>query len=442
MLLPALQLLAISHVTVIDMTGAAPRPDMTVVVRGAHIEALGSAPTTRIPAGARVIDGRGRYLIPGLWDMHVHTDIPGGGGPHLGMYVANGVTSVRDMGGTWATIRAWRDSIDAGTLAGPRLFASGPYLNGVPVPIAHFDVHDAAQARAAVDSLASLGTDLVKIHSRVPREAVFAALREARLKHMRTGGHVSYGVTVEEVSDSGQGSLEHLLGFINRCTPAESLRFAGIDPFIRIVFNGCTSRDQTPVYRHLARNGTWVTPTFTAQYEFAILPSTALAADSLAHYVPDTLRHFWKDAFGTPTNLPKSAEPLGRALFDKRLRLVGDMHRAGVPLLAGTDAPLRNSLPGFGLHEELRYMVAAGLSPLEALRTATYEPARWFGALDSLGTVAVGKAADLVLLDADPLAEIRNTRRIEVVITRGKVYDVAARRALLAAAELAARNNR
>ncbi len=432
-----LQLLAITHVTVID-TGAA-RRHMTIVVAGSRIESVSPSSAGQLPASARIIDGRGKFLIPGLWDMHVHTQLAGiDERPLLGLFIANGVTGVRDMGGDFGVIDGYRKDIARGVLVGPRIVASGPYLNGVDVPLPHFDVHSAEDARRAVDSLAALGVDFVKIHSRVPREAVFAALREARAKHLAVAGHVSYGITNEEASDSGQRSLEHLLGFPNECSAQDSVRFARVHPFIRVAFNQCTSRDQTPVYHHLARNGTWVTPTLTAMWEFAILPSTALPADSLGHYLPDSLRGFWRDAMGAPTDLPREAEALGRALFAKRLQLVRALHAAGVPLLAGTDSPLRNSTPGFGLHEELALLVSAGLSPQAALRAATYEPARYFDALDSLGTVAPRKLADLVLLDADPIADIHNTRRIALVITRGRVYDRAARAALLDAADRAA----
>jgi imidazolonepropionase-like amidohydrolase len=429
-----LQLIAVTHVTVIDMTGTPPTRDMTVVVERAHIASVGPAATARVPRGARVIDGRGKYLIPGLWDMHVHTVLPGVpiARAFLPLYVANGVTTVRDMGGTWDSVLAYRRDIARGTLVGPRIFAAGPYLDFNDQPVAHFRVRSPEDARAAVDSLSKLGVDLVKIHSRLSRAAVFEALRVARAHHMRSGGHVSSGVTIEEVSDSGQGSLEHLLGFGNTCTAAESLSFVAFHPLFRSVFGACTSRDLTPVYQHLARNGTWVTPTLAPQWEFAILPSTALPADSLSHYVPPSLRAFWDTALGLPKDLPASAEALGRALFAKRLTVVGALHVAGVPLLAGTDAPLRNSIAGFGLHEELAYFVAAGLTPMDALRAATYEPARYFSALDSIGTIGPGKVADLVLLDADPLRDIRATRRISAVITRGNVYDVRARKALFA----------
>jgi imidazolonepropionase-like amidohydrolase len=436
----ALQLLAITHVTVIDMTGAPPRRDVTVIVDGARIVQIGSAAATSVPGGARAIDGRGKFLIPGLWDMHVHTVLPGvlTARAMLPLYIANGVTGVRDMGGTWDTIQAYRRDIAAGALVGPRIIASGPYLDFNDVPVAHFRVRSADDARRAVDSLHAMGVDFVKIHSRLPREALFEALRVAKTRKLATGGHVSSAITIEEASDSGQRSLEHLLGFANTCTRAESLSFTRIHPMFRSLFGECTSRDLGAAYRRLARNGTWVTPTIVPQWEFAILPERALASDSLTHYVPRSLRAFWDTVLALPTNLPPEAGALGRAMFAKRVKLVGTLYAAGVPLLGGTDAPLRNSISGFGLHDELAYFVQAGLTPMRALRTATYEPARYLNALDSLGTIEPGKVADLVLLDGDPLADIRNTRRIAAIVTRGRVYDSRDRRAMLDAAKRAA----
>jgi hypothetical protein len=281
-----------------------------------------------------------------------------------------------------------------------------------------------------VDSLSRMGVDFIKIHSRVPREAYFAAAREARALGIPFGGHVSGGVTVEEASDSGQRSLEHLLGFANVCTAPESASFATSHPLLRTLFGKCTTGDLAPLYARLVRNKTWVTPTITPQWEVAVLPGKRLPTDSLNHYFTDSMRVFWDSAFGWPTLAP-GAEVLGRSFFAKRLQTIGAMYRAGVALLAGTDAPMRNSPPGFGLHFELAYFVEAGLSPMAALRTATVDAARYLNALDSLGTIEPGKVADLVLLDADPLADITNTRRIRVVIAAGRIYDAGARQRML-----------
>jgi imidazolonepropionase-like amidohydrolase len=434
----AFQLVAITHVTAIDVEHGTSRRDLTVVLDGQRITAVGPSASMHVPPSARVVDGRGKWLIPGLWDMHVHSTVPTGR-PLLALYVANGVTGVRDMGGDFATIRRWREEIAAGTLVGPRIVAAGPYLEGHGSPIAHIEVHTPDDARRGVDSLSALGVDFVKVHSALPRETFFAAAREARAKHLALAGHLSRNVTVEEASDSGQRSLEHLLGFVNVCAPAESASFANADPLRRIVFNSCTSRDQSAVYAHLARNGTWVTPTMTPAWEFAVLPKHDVPGDTLARFLSDSLRAYMVQIFDPPPDLPPEATVLGRRMFAKRHELVLALHLAGVPLLVGTDAPMRNSPPGFGVHEEMTEFVRSGLSPAVALRAATYEPARYLEALDSLGTIGTGKLADLVLLDANPLVSIANAHRIAAVFTRGHVYDRAALDRLLAEVERAAR---
>lgn len=431
----ALQLVAITHVTAIDVAPREPtaRSDVTVLVDGERISAVGAAGRTTIPPGARVIDGRGKWLIPGLWDMHVHTVVPSGQ-TMLSLYIANGVTGVRDMGGDFATIRRWRDEIARDSLVGPRIVAAGPYLEGHDSPIAHLEVHTPDDARRAVDSFAVLGVDFVKVHSALTREAFFAAAREARAKHLAIAGHLARDVAVTEASDAGQRSLEHLLGFANVCSKTETILFAFVDPLRRAVFGGCALRSQNDLYAHLARNATWVTPTLAASYEFAVLPKHDVPGDSLARFISDSLRTYLAQIFGPPPVLLRpNADAIGKQLYSKRREVVIGLFEAGVPILAGTDSPMRNVPPGFGLHHELTELVRSGLTPGEGLRAATFEPARYFDALDSLGSIAPGKVADLVLLDANPLDRIENARQrhIVAVVTRGRVYDRAAIDALL-----------
>ncbi len=421
--------IAFTHVTVIDGADSLPRRDLTVIVRGTRISAVGPSASTKIPAGARVIAGRGKYLVPGFWDMHVHTDVPTAR-LVLPLYVANGVTGVRDMAGSWEHLTGFRADIKASRFWGPRIVASGPYLDGNDQPIPHYLARTPAEATAAVDTLAALGVDFIKVHTGLNREAFLAAARAARSHHLPFAGHVPRVVGAADASDAGIASIEHLLTILTPCTPAESL---ALEPrfTVQAALGRCSSADPAPLYAKLARNGTRVTPTFTAQYEVALWPVRSVPNDSLAHYLPDTLRRYIAGIFPMPDSVPPGADSVGRAVFAKRLKLVGAMHRAGVVVLPGTDAPLRNSPPGFGLHEELAWLAQAGLSPWRVLVAATLEPAKFFGMQDSLGTIAPGKLADLVLLDADPLADIRNTRRVNTVVANGRLLDSAARKALL-----------
>ncbi len=420
---------AIIHVTVIDMTGAAPRADQTVVIQGNRIASIGNGEP---PAGATIVDGRGKFLIPGLWDMHVHTTIPGGEGL-LAMFIANGVTGVRDMNDSFPVVSGWRSRIAAGSLMGPRIVASGPYLEGGWVPIPHLLAKSPEAGRAGVDSLAKLGVDFVKIHNRLSRATYFAIADEVKNRNWVFAGHLPDSVTIVEASDAGQRSLEHLFGFPSVCTAEERTALKPAHP-IQQFMGVCATTDPTTDFKHIAKNGTWVVPTLTVMYGVSRLPDTLLPNDSTNRYRSVALRRLEKMMMTLPTNVTPAAGQVGRKIFAKRVALVGTLHQAGVRLMTGTDSPGSGVFPGFSLHDELALFVQGGMPPMDALRAATYEPARYFNALDSLGTIEKGKVADLVLLDADPLADILNTRRIGAVIYNGHLLTHEARRDLLAAA--------
>jgi imidazolonepropionase-like amidohydrolase len=334
------------------------------------------------------------------------------------------------MAGDWPTLTAWRDDIARGRLVGPRIVASGPYLEGGDVPIPHILTRTPAEGRAGVDSLLTLGVDFVKVHGQLTPETYFAIARRARERGIPFAGHVSRAVGSAAASDSGQHSIEHLLAIPAPCTSAESIALQPRFP-VQGALGRCSSENLALLYARFVRNDTWVTPTFVAQYEVAVWPGHAVPGDSLARYLPDTLRRFVASIFPMPDSIPAGADSVGGAMFAKRLAQVATMHRAGVHVLTGTDAPLRNSPPGFGLHEEFVLLARGGLTAFEILRAATLEPARYLGMLDSAGTVSPGKLADLVLLDANPLSDIRNTRRIEAVVANGRLFDAGERKRLL-----------
>jgi imidazolonepropionase-like amidohydrolase len=431
----AQQPIAFTHATVVDGKSATPRVDQTVVVSGTRITAAGPSASVRVPPGARVVNATGKFLIPGFWDMHVHTVTPAGR-EMLSLYVANGVTGVRDMASDWPTIKTWRREIAGHKLVGPRIVAAGPYLEGGDVPIAHILARTPDEGRKGVDSLIALGVDFVKVHGQLTPETYFAIARRAREKGIPFAGHVSRAVGAWAASDSGQRSIEHLLAIPAPCTRAESVALAPRYS-VQGALGRCSSENLDELYARFVRNGTWVTPTFTAQYEVAVWPTHAVPGDTLARYIPAVLRDFTAQIFPMPDSIPPGADSVGRVMFAKRLAQVAQMHRAGVGVLTGTDAPLRNSPPGFGLHEELGLLVRGGMTPFEVLRAATYEPARYFGMLDSVGTIEAGRVADLVLLDRSPLADIANTRQISGVMANGRWFDSVARAKLLRAGDAA-----
>jgi hypothetical protein len=206
----------------------------------------------------------------------------------------------------------------------------------------------------------------------------------------------------------------------------------------RFLFGPCTNVDQQHVYEHLAKRPVWVTPTLIVQTELVHLWQGPQPQDSLRRFFNDSLQALWRLMLPLPAQVPDGATEAGALFFQRRVEVARDLHRAGVPFLVGTDAPSRASPPGFSLHDELALLVRAGLTPMAALRAATVEPARYLAA-DSLGSVAAGRIADFVLLDADPLTDIANTRRIAAVVANGRLFTGDDRRALLEGVARAAR---
>ncbi|HEY6089086.1 MAG TPA: amidohydrolase family protein [Gemmatimonadaceae bacterium] len=438
--------IAITHVSVIDVQSGATLPDQTVLASGNRITYVGPAAAATIPGGARVIDGRGKFLIPGLWDMHVHGFVylfSDFAGP---LMIANGVTGARDMGYYVDTTLRWKSDIAAGREVGPRLIV-GARVDG-PVNRAGFVSHVVTKQDGvrAVDTLARRkdGTsraDFIKPYSWIPRAAYYGLAAESRKLGVPFGGHVPYSVSVVEASNAGQKSIEHEDDLMRACSSRDSVlraRFgdtttlATSDQLVMIREQAAALRASydpakcRSVIKTLARNHTWVTPTLVVYQPYAHAFDTASTHPGLAKYVPGIVQGGWmKRAAGvTPAD-----SMIVRSYFSfDRTR---DLKNAGVKLLAGSDMPQAFVYPGFSLHDELGLLVRSGLTPLEALRAATYNPAEYLGALDSLGTVAQGKIADLVLLDADPLVDVANTRRISAVIANGRLFDATARAGLL-----------
>ena len=438
--------IAITHVSVIDVASGTTRSDNTVIITGNRIVYAGPAGGAKIPGDARVLDGRGKFLIPGLWDMHVHAFVwvfSDFAGP---LMLANGVTGARDMGYFIDTTLRWKRDIAAGRESGPRLVL-GARVDG-PVGRAQFVSHVASETDAvrAVDTLArkkdgSVRADFLSTDAFIPRAAFFGLAREARKLGIPFAGRVPLSVSVVEASDSGQRSIEQEDDLMRACTSREAEfrvqladttnRRTGDDPLqlrtqARAILSSYDPAQCSLVMQTLARNHTWVTPTLVAYQPYARSFDSATKHPEWTKYVPGVVEGGWQHkALAVPK--PEPAMVQSSFSFER----TGALHAAGVGLLAGSDAPRAFVYPGFSLHEELALLVRSGLTPLEALRSATYNPASYLGALDSLGTIGEGKIADLVLLDADPLTDIRNTTRIAAVITNGRVLDSAARTALL-----------
>ncbi|HEX9937058.1 MAG TPA: amidohydrolase family protein [Longimicrobium sp.] len=438
------QELALAHVTVVDVESGELRRDQTVVIRGNRIAYAGPATQARVPAGARVVDARGRYVIPGLWDMHVHTSREGRARHFWPQFLAYGVTGVREMGSYLDTLQHWRAEARKPGAVAPRIVFSSPMLDGSPTSWRHgYAVANAQEARAAVDTMQRLGFDFLKVYERLSREAYFAIAQRARERGIPFAGHVPGAITPTEASDAGQRSIEHLgdriyihcvpngmallQGFIaarGEGVPADSLNRARSRLFTAALA-GPDAAACRPFFDRLVANDTWLTPTLTVHFGSAA--TDQLAADPRLRFVPPALAARW----AADRERGEGAE-MERRLVAQMARMVALAQAAGVGILAGTDASDESYVfAGSGLHDELALLVAGGLTPLQALRTATLNPARYLGAADSMGTVAAGRTADLVVLDANPLDDIRNTMRIFAVVANGRLIDGAERERLL-----------
>ena len=429
-----------THATVIDVTGSPPKRDTTVVITGDRISAIGDSASISLPGDAQVVDANGKFLIPGLWDMHVHWYAR----DSLTLFIANGVTGVRQMFGNSDLFR-WRDQIAKGSLLGPRMVVASPIIDG-PEPIwpNSISVSNEEEGRKAVRRVKQSGADFVKVYALLSRDAYFGIADEAKQQGITFVGHVPNSVSPAEASDAGQKSIEHLTGILIACSDKETdLR----DKLVKANSPEARSKVQaaaletydkqkaTDLIARFAKNHTWQCPTLTVLRSNAYLGDERFRSDGRLRYIPRQLQQRWGFRIA---NRSGSDNAGAKKVLEKQFEIVGAMQKASVPILAGTDTGNPFCFPGFSLHDELALLVIAGLTPVEALRSATLNPAKFFGLDQTLGTIEQGKIADLVLLDANPLADIRNTQRINAVVSNGRLFDRKALDKMLAEAELAA----
>lgn len=445
--------LVLANVNVIDATGAPVRVNLTVVIQAGRITEIGNAAGVRLPRGARVAEATGRYLIPGLWDMHVHWYDE----RFLPLFIANGVTGVRQMFGFPLHLE-WRDRATRGNLLSPRFVVGSPIVDG---PTAMWNgsikVGNETDARQAVRKIKSTGYDFVKVYSDLPRDAYYAIADEAAKQGLTFAGHLPHSVTAQEASDAGQKSIEHMTGILEGCSPVGREITSGylaarkgvdgqtgMNAAVLLAMRGLFERmlatyDQeraTALFARFARNGTWQCPTLIVNRSMAMLGDKAFRNDPRLTYVPAAVRSNWQPE-NNPVLASRTADDyaLRARRNQKEAAAIAEMRRAGVRFLAGTDTGNPFCFAGFSLHDELALLVDAGLTPMEALQSATSNAALFVGKEESLGTIEKGKIADLVLLDANPLDEIANTRRIAAVVVGGELFDRPRLDAMLATME-------
>lgn len=449
------RILALTHVTVFDGTGRALQTDQTVIITNNRITSVAPSVSFKPPKEARLIDGHGKFLIPGLWDMHVHiaglnADPAWSKNVLLPLLLASGITGVRDMGGDLNALLAWKREVESVALLGPHIVAAGPFLlAGGKKTAEQFPVGNVEEARAAVRELKQRGADFIKIISLPSREVFFAVADEAAKQHISFVGHLPVQIGALEASNAGMRGIEHLFysefalslsskeeGLRKRLLEAQAQRDrAGAEKIREEAETSYDAGKATALYTALKKNKTWVTPTL-ASLDITGHPELWREDDPLLAFVPPAMATEWRGSLNDD-RVKRGAASLARQTA-KDGKLAGAMHRAGVSLLVGSDSLDPFVFPGESLHQELAEFVRAGFTPSEALQAATRGAAEFLGSERELGTVETGKLADLVLLDANPLEDIANTRKVFAVIRNGQYLDKRTLDGMLAKAKTAA----
>ncbi len=433
-----LPVLAIEHVNVVDVISGEVLTDRTVIVRDTKIESIVDGANSQVPDNAVRIAAAGKFLIPGLWDMHIHWYDRNS----MQLFPVNGVTGARVMSGM-PLHHMWRKQFETGEFLGPHLLISSPIIDG-PSPIwpGSFVAADEADGKQVVARAVELKADFLKVYSLLPRSAYLAIAAESKLAGIPFAGHVPLTVSMAEASNAGQVSMEHLYEILIACSSKEdelrSLRaevlakngttraiYDDKELMVTIQQRALATYDEHKarvLFALLAQNKTWQCPTLTVLRNLAYLETTEVQQNPNLKYLTPALRSMIappKDKNGrTAAEFAQSQK-----MFEMNLGFLRAMQAAGVPILAGTDCLNPFCLPGFSLHDELQLLVRAGLKPIDALRAATINPAKFQNKEHDFGSVTEGKQADLVMLDANPLNDISNTRKIVAVILRGNLLD-------------------
>jgi imidazolonepropionase-like amidohydrolase len=427
--------IVIRHATVIDVASGQRVRDRDVTVADGRIASVTKARSGDAASGATVVDGRGKFLIPGLWDMHSHA-----AAEELPLMIAAGVTGTRIMDGRHGEPLQWRAEALRGERVAPRIVTAGPVLEGPPpAGLASVIETEGTTVLTSPDSAAAevrrekaAGFDFVKVYNNLSRPVYDAIVAEARRERMPVAGHVPFAVGIRGVLAARQLSVEHLRGYVEALVPRDAPQQPGADLRSRdLAWRFADPARMREIVQATIDAGTWNTPTLVwTTYDLPAEERLRFLQRPESLYMPASERDTYRDPRRMVfySNFSDEDFRLAAEGIRRQEALVRALRDAGAGILAGTDVPPA----GFALHWELERLVGAGLTPLEALRAATISPARFLHATDSLGTIERGKVADLVLLDADPLDDIGNVARVRAVVAAGRLFDRAALDALLA----------
>lgn len=441
--------LCIQNITTIDPTDGA-RENQTVIIKDGKILKVAPTPELKLSSGNQIIDGTGKYLIPGLWDAHIHFAYIEALAPSMfDLFLLYGITSVRDTGGKTDLVLKWREAARANPTEAPRVMVAGPLLDGIPT------VYDGAMpgypplgvgsgsveaVEQLVTKLDSLDVDFLKAYEMLTPEQFYKVVEMSRRYGLKITGHVPLSMDVIGASNAGLNSMEHFRNLELSCAsnaeelliqrhvllkkgknlPGGELRSSIHSAQREVAVKNYDEKKADEILQVLAKNQTWQIPTLALNTGFTRRPYGKPEWQESFEYLPDPIRDEWKMTI--QASMGDEPEPFRLQYSQWMLNMAAKVHRAGIPMMAGTDTPIGFLTPGLSLHEELIIMVEAGMSPQEALKTATVNPAKYFGLEGELGSIRESYWADLLILSANPLEDIRNTQKIEGVIKQGKYH--------------------
>lgn len=439
--------LAIKAVTIVDLQRGILLPGKTVLVSRNKIVAVINQGDGRSYQASQTIDARGKFIIPGLWDMHMHF----GGGDTLveenknllSLYLANGITSIRDCAADISpSVLEWRKAVANGSLKGPSIYTSGPKLEGYKsIWVGDIEIDNSQELALALDSLQKLSVDFIKITDNTLKPALYLeSIQQARKRGWPVTGHIPAALTLSEVSNAGLSAIEHITyllraGSANEAAVSQKIgegKMTAKEYNQQLLASFDTTR-ATSIYRLLAKNKTAVVPTLSISFAVAYLDQVNHTKDPELAYIGQGLKNTYNWRIERAAKDDAAATSYRHELIERAAGLLPILQKTGVTLLAGTDAGYLNSFdyPGFALHQELALMVKYGLSPLQALRASVVNGPAFMGKASAYGSVSTGKQADLLLLDENPLENIAATRKIFAVVCKGKLFTRAALDSLL-----------
>jgi imidazolonepropionase-like amidohydrolase len=438
--------LCITNISTIDAVSGI-QENMTVIIKDDRILRMAKSESFDLSSSNQIVDGTGKFMIPGLWDAHVHFAYIEELAPAMfDLFLAYGITSVRDTGGKIDFVKEWKDRALASPEDAPRVMIAGPLLDGMPnvydgstptKPPLSLGANGVDEAIALVEKFDSVGVDLIKAYEMLTPEQFKAVTKIASQKGLNVTGHVPLSMDVISASNAGMNSMEHLrnlemscagnweellatrrrllkegkslAGSILRSNLHNAQRIEAIDNFDEETANN--------VLQVLAENETWQIPTLSIMTGTTNRPFVREEWKESFNYLPQSVSEKWNDGASRMETMPISDDQVKYSEWLKMM--TGRVNDIGIDIMAGTDCPIFFLTPGLSLHEELRLLVESGLTPMEVLKTATLNPAKYFGLDNELGLIKEGFLADLVLLDANPIDDIENSKSIYAVIRNG-----------------------